>query len=48
MVVPIELLRIPGIAQRSGEIGHRNSRLSHKVSAITPSQKGILYIKGSI
>ena len=29
MVVPIELLRIPGIAQRSGEIGHRNSRLSH-------------------
>ena len=30
MVVPIELLRILGIAQRSGEIGHRNSRLSHK------------------
>ena len=30
MVVPIELLRILGIAQRSGEIGHRNSRFSHK------------------
>jgi hypothetical protein len=29
MVVPIELLRILGIAQRSGEIGHRNNRLSH-------------------
>jgi len=44
MIVPIELLRILEIAQRSGEFGHRNSRLSHKVSAI---RKGY-YIKGSI
>jgi len=44
MVVPIELLRILGIAQRSGEIGHRNSRVSHNSKCqYSESQRDTIY-----